>query len=70
MKISVIFAVVFILFLFISTTGFAQDLIIYPAQGQSEEQRPHAAASALSSSPPPEGRASSEKNAHRAVMAP
>ncbi|MBW2412647.1 MAG: hypothetical protein JRF72_22850 [Deltaproteobacteria bacterium] len=38
MKKSVIFTIVFILFVFTATPLIAQDLIIYPAQGQSEEQ--------------------------------
>ena len=38
MKKSVIFTILFILFVFTTTSLIAQDLIIYPAQGQSEEQ--------------------------------
>ena len=38
MKTSVILTIIFILFLFTTTSLIAQDLIIYPAQGQSEEQ--------------------------------
>ena len=38
MKTSVIFTIIFILFVFMTTSLSAQDLIIYPAEGQSEEQ--------------------------------
>jgi hypothetical protein len=38
MKASVIFTIIFILFVFTTTSLIAQDLIIYPAEGQSEEQ--------------------------------